>query len=134
MFPKKRQRTHNNDVFDDDEWIRSLTEAEAITAELPEVQVTLAAQDTTSGDTDVDPKKVRPIQMGECVRKYVSTRLLALSEGEIAALVTAVRHVGVGSQRGAEALSHLPSAYHLTENNYSFDALQAYCFGINIKL
>ena len=24
--------------------------------------------------------------------------------------------------------------YHLAENNYSFDALQAYCFGINIKL
>ena len=24
--------------------------------------------------------------------------------------------------------------YHLRENNYSFDALQAYCFGINIKL
>ena len=25
-------------------------------------------------------------------------------------------------------------AYHLGGNNYSFDALQAYCFGINIKL
>ena len=24
--------------------------------------------------------------------------------------------------------------YHLPQNNYSFDALQAYCFGINIKL
>ena len=24
--------------------------------------------------------------------------------------------------------------YHLGENDYSFDALQAYCFGINIKL
>ena len=24
--------------------------------------------------------------------------------------------------------------YHLLQNNYSFDALQAYCFGINIKL
>ena len=24
--------------------------------------------------------------------------------------------------------------YHGCENNYSFDALQAYCFGINIKL
>ena len=24
--------------------------------------------------------------------------------------------------------------YHLAENNYSFDALQAYCFGINVKL
>ena len=24
--------------------------------------------------------------------------------------------------------------YHLGQNNYSFDALQAYCFGINLKL
>ena len=24
--------------------------------------------------------------------------------------------------------------YHLGGNDYSFDALQAYCFGINIKL
>ena len=24
--------------------------------------------------------------------------------------------------------------YHLGQNDYSFDALQAYCFGINIKL
>ena len=29
---------------------------------------------------DVDPKKVRPIQMGECMRKHVPRRLLALSE------------------------------------------------------
>ena len=27
-----------------------------------------------------------------------------------------------------------PGQYHLGGNNYSFDALQAYCFGINIKL
>ena len=24
--------------------------------------------------------------------------------------------------------------YHLGQNDYSFDALQTYCFGINIKL
>ena len=27
-----------------------------------------------------------------------------------------------------------PSVYHLCQNDYSFDALQAYCFRINIKL
>ena len=31
-------------IFDKDEWIRSLTEAEASTADIPEVQVTFAAQ------------------------------------------------------------------------------------------
>ena len=39
------------------------------------------------------------------MRKYVSRRLLALSEGEIAALTAAMRHLGVGSQGGAEALA-----------------------------
>ena len=28
----------------------------------------------------------------------------------------------------------VPLKYHLRQNNYSFDALQANCFGINIKL
>ena len=26
------------------------------------------------------------------------------------------------------------AVYHCGKNNYSFDALQAYCFGINLKL
>ena len=45
--------------------------------------------------------------MGECLRKYVSRRLLALSEGEIAALTTSMRQIGVGTQGGAEALAIL---------------------------
>ena len=45
------------------------------------------------------------MQMGEFLQKYVSRRLLALSEGEIAGLMTAVRQLGVGSQGGAEALA-----------------------------
>ena len=39
------------------------------------------------------------------MRKYVSRRLLALSEGEIAALTTSMRQIGVGTQGGAEALA-----------------------------
>ena len=31
-------------------------------------------------------------------------------------------------------IAYLIYDYHLGQNNYSFDALQAYCFGINIKL
>ena len=42
--------------------------------------------------------------MGEFLRKYVSRRLLALGEGDIAALMTAMRQLGVGSRGGAEAL------------------------------
>ena len=40
--------------FDDDEWIRSLTEAQDATTDIPEDSVTYDQQ-------DVDPKKVRPI-------------------------------------------------------------------------
>ena len=38
-------------------------------------------------------------------RWYVSRRLLALSEGEIAALTTSMRQIGVGTPGGAEALA-----------------------------
>ena len=54
---------------------------------------------------EADPKKVRPIQLGEFLRNYVSRRLLALSEGEIAALTTSMRQIGVGTQWAAEALA-----------------------------
>ena len=46
-------------MCDDDEWIR-LTEAEAITADIQEGQVTCAASNGAAHDQDVDPKKVRP--------------------------------------------------------------------------
>ena len=65
--------------FDDDEWIRSSTEAQEVITDVPEDSVMYELQDS-------DPKKARPIQMEEFLRKYVSRRLLALSEGEIAAL------------------------------------------------
>ena len=50
-------------------------------------------------------KKVRPLQIRDFLRKYVSRRLPALSESEIAALTTGVRQLVVGSQGGAEALA-----------------------------
>ena len=39
------------------------------------------------------------------MRKYVSRRLLALSEGEVAALTASMRQIGVGTQGGALRLS-----------------------------
>ena len=85
MFWKK-EKDPTTKLFDDEEWIPSLTEAQEITADVPR-------------------KFARPIHMGEFSRKYVSRRLFALSEGEIAALMTAMRQQGVGSQGGAEALA-----------------------------
>ena len=78
MFLKKEKDPTSKQFDDDDEWIRSLTEAQEATTDVPEDSVMYDQQ-------DVGPKKVRPIQMGEFLRKYISRRLLALSQGEIAA-------------------------------------------------
>ena len=75
-----------------------LTEAQEVTADVSEDSVMYDQQ-------EVDPQKVWPVQMGEFLRKCVSWRLLALNEGEIAALTTAMRQFGVGSEGGAEALA-----------------------------
>ena len=96
MFLKK-ENDPTSKQFDDDEWIRSLTEAQEITADVPEDSVTYDQQ-------AVDPKKGLAHSNGEFLRKYVSRRLPALNEGEIEALMTAMRQLGVGSQGGAEAL------------------------------
>ena len=55
MFLKK-EKDPTTKQFDDDEWIRSLTEAQEITADVPEDSVMYDQQ-------AVDPKKVRPTQM-----------------------------------------------------------------------
>ena len=97
MFLKK-EKDPTTKQFDDDEWTRSLTEAQEVSTDVPEYSVTYDQQ-------DVDPEKVKPIQMGEFLRKYVSRRFLALSEWEIAVLTTSMRQIGVGTPGGAEALA-----------------------------
>ena len=75
LMSLKKEKDPTAKQFDDDEWIRSLTEAQEVTADVPEDSVTCDQQ-------DVDPKEDRPIQMGEFLRKYVSRRLLAHSVRE----------------------------------------------------
>ena len=104
MFVKK-EKDPTSKQFDDDEWIHSLAEA-------PEVTTDTAEDSVTYDQQDVDPKKVRPIQMGEFLRKYVSRRLLALSEGEIAALTTSMRQIGVGTSGFAQALAIFHQLLH----------------------
>ena len=50
--------------------------------------------------------------MGEFPRKYVSPRLLAQSEGEIAALTTWMRQIGVGTPGSAETLAIIRQLLH----------------------
>ena len=54
FFEKEKDLTSKQ--FDDDEWIRSLVEAQEATTDVPEDSITYDQQ-------DVDPKKVRSIQM-----------------------------------------------------------------------
>ena len=68
----KKEKDPTPKQFDDDEWIRSLTEAQEATTDVPEESVVYDQQ-------DFDPKKVRPIQMGEFLRKCVSRRAEALA-------------------------------------------------------
>ena len=56
MFLKKEKDPTSKQI-DGDEWIRSLTEAQEITTDVPEDSVMYDQQ-------HVDPKKVRPIQVG----------------------------------------------------------------------
>ncbi len=49
--------------------------------------------------------KVRPIQMGEFLRKWVSRRLQALNSNDTGKVMTAMRQLGVGTAGGAEALA-----------------------------
>ena len=52
-----------------------------------------------------EPVKVRPIQMGEFMRKYVSRRLLAINSADTAKTLAAMRQLGAGTAGGAEALA-----------------------------
>ena len=84
-------------LFDDDDWIRSLTEAAAITAGVPEGQVTYANANGTAHDQSVDPQRGATRRDGR-IRAKIHVK---------AALGTAMRQVGVGSQGGAEGPSNL---------------------------
>ena len=81
-------------MFEDDVWIQSLTEAQAVSEER-----------ITHHQSELDlKKKVRPVQIGEFVRKYVSRRRLG-TDGVIVALTAARRQLGVGAQGGAGGLA-----------------------------
>ena len=82
MFLTEEEKDFTAKLFDEDEWIRSLTEAQAVTGDIPKGHVTKKNKSTP---TVCDER--------EFVRTYVSRRLLALSEGEIAALTATMRQV-----------------------------------------
>ena len=93
--------------FDDAEWLEALGDAEGEDAEhldVPESAVSDVATQAAASVASGGPAQVRPIQMGEFMRKYISRRLLAVNEGEVSRIMSAMRQLGNGMQGGAEAL------------------------------
>ena len=77
MFFNREKDPTSKQFDDDDEWIRSLTEAQENTTDVPEDSVMCDQQ-------HIDPQKVRSTQMEEFLQKFV----------EIAALATSMRQIG----------------------------------------
>ena len=92
--------------FDDDEWIRSLTEAQEVTTDVPEDSVTYDQQ-------DVDTQKIGPFRwessFGNTSR---GDSWLSVTENLHAALTTSMRQIGVGTPGGAEASTTFNQLHH----------------------
>ena len=68
----------------------------------------------------VPKAKVRPIQMGEFLRKWACRRLLQVAKPDIGKVMWTMRQLGVGAPGGAEALAvncpgHLPGSKSMKE-------------------
>ena len=72
----KREKDPTTKQFDDDEWIRQLTEAQEVTTDVPEDSVMYDQQ-------AVDPKKSSTLGWESSCGSMSQRRLLALSEGEM---------------------------------------------------
>ena len=110
-------------TFDDEEWVATLIEEdlddgadsdgmvddtpESTVSDLPPPAEAQGASDqaTEGGETRGASAKVRPIQMGEFIRKYVSRRLNALCESDIEMVMVAMRQLGVRTSGGAETFA-----------------------------
>ena len=80
--------------FDEEEWLNSCSAAN--TEETDEAKTAPAG-----------PKKVRPIQMGEVLWKFVAMRLLKANKVDVDKVMTALRQYGCGVSGGAEAIQQM---------------------------
>ncbi len=120
----RKEREPTSKEFDDDEWIQWLLEGgdewsqpvtdadvEAVGPEAEggsqsmDVDSAAPAAVAATGAATEEPPKVRPIQMGEWLRRWVSRRNLALNKADIEKVTVAMRQLGVGTAGGAEALA-----------------------------
>jgi hypothetical protein len=83
-----------------DEWMQDVAESNVV-EEGPEVE----PDEPTNATNAVPRPKVRPIPMGEFLRKWVSRGLLRLTSGDMAQVMAAMRQLGNGTSGGTEAMA-----------------------------
>jgi hypothetical protein len=96
-------------LFDDAEWLLNGEAEGEWMSDIPENEV--GDEPSAATDQADEPRaegpKVRPIQMGEFLRKWTCRRLLLLSGSDISRVMIALRQLGLGASGGAEALAIL---------------------------
>lgn len=97
--------------FDDGEWLRALDHEECL-QDVPDHDVEMLGPEVDAYedvpmqpavDVEASPNavQVRPVQVGEFLRRWVSQRLLLLHRGDINQVMHAMRQLGVGMPGGA---------------------------------
>ena len=86
--------------FGEEEWLSDGNFHDGLTPDQlgQEIRVTRKVDGQTTA--------VRPIQMGEVLRKYAAKRLLRADKVDIDKVMTAMRQFGCGLDGGAEAIQH----------------------------
>jgi hypothetical protein len=129
VFFLKKSREEVPKYFDDHEWLdqahladipedllaasetEEKTSEDIATTALDGVQA--ASIETEAGDgKDRNKPKVRPIQVGEVLRRWISKRLLRLNASDISRVMASSRQLGVGTPGGAEALGIFHQLVH----------------------
>ena len=94
--------------FDDEEWLAVVSgdsDAHGDDVHMDADVLEAAVADEAPSNLQVESNKVRPIQMGEFMRKYVSRRLRSVNHQDEKKIMQAMRQIGVGTSGGAEALA-----------------------------
>ena len=96
-------------TFDAGRLARVLTDSEELAAAVDSLRSSPeapAAPPTAGASAGATRPKVRPIQMGEFLRKFTCRRLLAVDQPEVLAATADMRQFGCGVAGGAEAIIH----------------------------
>ena len=131
----RKSREPTAKQFDDEEWLREMRNSEWF-QDVAEEEVDAYGEELEAdGDVPMEADggtegqrrdvKVRPIQIGEFLRRWVSRRLLALSRGDTSRVMLAMRQLGVGMPGGAEALATFHQLLHEVWANDELDVVLA---------